>query len=159
MYTFLHGWRRKTGCVTLVIACMLCGVWIRSLGVSDFVEFNGRYCRYCVQSVIGNFCLIRTTPIREFPLFDFGIEDARRTFNVQVLDDGTLEFDPTTGFTPEWRFDWCAFHISNSTMERYSLPFRIRVCAVPYWSIVLPVTFLAAYLILWTPRKRVDSDA
>lgn len=136
-----------------MMACVLYGMWIRSLGVSDFVEINGHYCRYCVQSVIGNFCLILTTPIMDSPVFDFSTGDAKREFNVRILDDGALELDPTSGITPEWRFDWSAFHISDGTTDRCSLPFRMRVWVVPYWFLVLPVTMLSAYLILWKPRK------
>jgi hypothetical protein len=30
----------------------------------------------------------------------------------------------------------------------------MKVCMIPYWSIMLPLTLLSAYLILWKPRKR-----
>ena len=38
MGDFFHGWRRKTGCVTLVAALMLLGGWLKSL--RSFDEIN-----------------------------------------------------------------------------------------------------------------------
>ena len=35
MGDFFHGWRRKTGCVTLVMACAICVVWLRGLTVHE----------------------------------------------------------------------------------------------------------------------------
>jgi len=35
MGNFFHGWRRKTGVVTLIMACMFMGGWIRSLSETD----------------------------------------------------------------------------------------------------------------------------
>ena len=39
MHTFFHGWRRKAGCVTLVMAIAVGGMWARSLVVMDRVWF------------------------------------------------------------------------------------------------------------------------
>lgn len=36
MDEFFSGWRRKTGCVTLVLACVFATGWIRSLSTTDF---------------------------------------------------------------------------------------------------------------------------
>jgi hypothetical protein len=35
MHTFFHGWRRKTGCVVLVVAIALTGCYVRSLRTVD----------------------------------------------------------------------------------------------------------------------------
>jgi hypothetical protein len=35
MHTFFHGWRRKTGCITLVVSCALMGLWMRSQLAGD----------------------------------------------------------------------------------------------------------------------------
>ncbi len=31
MSTFFHGWRRKAGCVALVMACMFAALWLKNL--------------------------------------------------------------------------------------------------------------------------------
>ena len=39
MREFFKGWRRKVGCVTLVIACAFTGAWLRSMFICDLVDF------------------------------------------------------------------------------------------------------------------------
>jgi len=40
MLNFFHGWKRKAGCVTLVMACVFAAWWFRSQHVVDVVGFN-----------------------------------------------------------------------------------------------------------------------
>lgn len=42
MHTFFHGWRRKAGIISLVVACVMTGLWNRSLFVEDLVAFPRR---------------------------------------------------------------------------------------------------------------------
>ena len=50
---FFHGWRRKVGCITLLVACLLAGMWIRSNAAYDgiWLTIEGR--RYMATSVGG----------------------------------------------------------------------------------------------------------
>lgn len=41
MGTFFHGWRRKTGCVTLTVAMLLLALWIRSDILFDQIALDG----------------------------------------------------------------------------------------------------------------------
>ena len=41
MRDFYRGWRRKVGIVTLVMACVFMGVWVRSLVYLDIVYVQG----------------------------------------------------------------------------------------------------------------------
>lgn len=41
MKEFFHSWQRKAGCITLVMACVLMGMWIRSDIVFDQVVLFG----------------------------------------------------------------------------------------------------------------------
>ena len=40
MGDFFHGWRRKTGLATLALALFVLGLWLRSHGVNDLVNFR-----------------------------------------------------------------------------------------------------------------------
>src|SRR4051794_19488286 len=40
MRDFFKGWRRKLGCVTLVMACVFMAGWVRSIGISDWITLN-----------------------------------------------------------------------------------------------------------------------
>jgi hypothetical protein len=42
MHTFFYGWRRKVGVVTLVMACVFMGVWIRSRVAPDTITIFAR---------------------------------------------------------------------------------------------------------------------
>lgn len=51
MGEFFRGWRRKVGCLTLVMACLTMGGWIRSLFRTDEVMiWEGDWIGYYVSS-------------------------------------------------------------------------------------------------------------
>jgi hypothetical protein len=53
MYTFFHGWRRKMGCVTLMLACGLMAMWMRSDFLLDRTMFVIAGRQHDVQSLDG----------------------------------------------------------------------------------------------------------
>ena len=56
MRDFFKGWRRKVGCITLVMACLLISGWLRSLQSLEFVEFpSGQNLSLPIVSWDGNF--------------------------------------------------------------------------------------------------------
>lgn len=66
--------------------------------------------------------------------------------------------------TPAWRFYFSKRSVEDALrvieegwgdLERYNL-IVIERWTVSYWSLILPLTLLSAYLILWKPRKRVS---
>ena len=54
MSDFFHGWRRKAGCVTLVMAFAVTGLWARSRFVRDTVDVTIDHQWYCIDSFGGN---------------------------------------------------------------------------------------------------------
>jgi hypothetical protein len=45
MRDFFKGWRRKVGCVTLVMACAVATGWLRSMLTDDYIAaFNRTFC-------------------------------------------------------------------------------------------------------------------
>jgi hypothetical protein len=140
MHTFFHGWRRKMGVGSLVMACVLMGMWMRSYGIRDVVwiyphrttlhwlaSSNGRFEWMTIQSLDGDLTgdihnRWRTYPLTA-PMLDARAPDANTTKRSKWAEP------PTS--------DSRSLHI------------------IPYWSLVLPLTLLSAYLILRKPRKRV----
>ncbi|MDB5345404.1 MAG: hypothetical protein JWP89_3781 [Schlesneria sp.] len=53
MCTFFHGWRRKVGCVTLMLACGLMAMWMRSDFLLDRIMFVIAGRQHDVQSLDG----------------------------------------------------------------------------------------------------------
>jgi hypothetical protein len=124
MHTFFHGWRRKAGVATLGLACVVMGMWIRSRFIADSFAHSIAYVDYYAASKEGRF---------SFAYLDTGQDG---------LPDG-----------PTWV--WIAAPIEPKNRGAMPVTFVFdTVCVVPCWAIVIPLTLLAAYLILWKPRKR-----
>lgn len=159
MREFFTGWRRKAGCIALVMACVLMAGWARSADTFDFVGANGRLSRVGIESVCGRIKVIRTSPLGDPNLFNFTSGPVEHLEYVKTTADGKHELIPALG-SPTWRLDWIGFHTSVGDYPTYSSTIRMSVLIVPYWAVVLPLTLLSAYLILWKPRKRkAESDA
>jgi hypothetical protein len=60
MYTFFYGWRRKAGCVSLVIALVSTGMWIRSTRFQDAWDFQLGSTSHDVLSQLGTIYWHRT---------------------------------------------------------------------------------------------------
>ena len=104
MGKFFHGWRRKIGVVTLLMACMFAVGWVTSL--------SGRLPSERGVSI-------------EIELWESRIDVV---FNQIEF----VESDP---------------HNLIGTWEFRRIP-------IPYWSIVIPLTLLSAFLLLSKPRPR-----
>ena len=53
MREFFKGWKRKLGCVTLVTACLLMGMWIRSQRIHDAYSFGFNHHQQAIISFDG----------------------------------------------------------------------------------------------------------
>jgi hypothetical protein len=97
---FVGDWRRKIGCVLLVLACLLMAGWVRSHSTND--GFNIGICR---------------------------LESS----------DGMLELG------------------SPALVEGVDTFCYVGILSIHYWSIVMPLTLLSAYLLLGIPRQSNQS--
>ena len=127
MGEFFRGWRRKVGCVTLLMACVFMSAWVRSMMIGDFLHRTGT----------GN---------------------------------GFIEAESSNGFLIWWSSSkplftkqppplcWVTGNLSNSLKIQEQWPLirqfgNRSFVAVPYWSVVIPLTLLSAYLLFSKPRK------
>jgi len=53
----------------------------------------------------------------------------------------------------DWHFRWCGFGIGEA-FQAFGDGTHWRVWVIPYWSIVISLNLLSAYLILWNAGKR-----
>ena len=135
MREFFKGWRRKIGCVALVMACaFLCG-WVRSLYATDTVIRSVNHTTEGVFSTEGSFGWFK----QDHP----EIINRSAFWEASVGEFGTIS-DPT------FVWSWNGFSSIESQSGRAS--------SIPYWSIVIPLTLLSAYLIVWKPRQRTEPD-
>lgn len=144
------------GCVALMMACVLCGMWVRSGREWDYLHFNFRQSGCSLGSVTGGLKLIRTANLEgrtnkgraivewsSGSLLDpTGIMRRNRDWTLRVVDRWEdCEMD--------WRWDWNGFHFGVGT----KLGLRtITLFEFPYSVLVLSLTLLSAYLLLRKPR-------
>lgn len=151
MREFFKGWRRKAGCVTLVMACAVTISLIRARIVNDDLYFPFIPSQWVLHSI-------------------HSTKDGISWRRLKFLDDPRADFSSRT----QWRTSTTTeserlaamgrgFQTKSTSflvlvVRKSSNPFYIRwkedCWYVPHWSIVLPLTLLSAYLILCKPRKR-----
>ncbi|MDB5345087.1 MAG: hypothetical protein JWP89_3464 [Schlesneria sp.] len=148
MLQFFYGWRRKTGVVTLVMACALMGGWIRSL--RDFEEVHipvGATSVIFLLSADGYFAIGRT--VATTPHY-FSPTPEVVQLDREQLDSGMQDFH------------WCWRLAGIGVGFNMANPPQINECVLmiaPYVTFTPPLTFLAAYLLLCKPRKRESETA
>ncbi|MDB5345085.1 MAG: hypothetical protein JWP89_3462 [Schlesneria sp.] len=69
MQEFFHGWRRKTGAVTLAMACAISSVWIHSYFADDTLTIVATGGQHDLSSINGEFRWRAFSSTGLFPLF------------------------------------------------------------------------------------------
>jgi hypothetical protein len=150
MWAFFRGWRRKVGCVTLVPACLLFLMYMRSRVLLDEVAIvESIYRQECYGSVNGT-------------LFWQSYESTLAVYTpTPYFSYGQLAFKPDGPFDPDnvrWRSKWTGggiveFPISLVRTGNGSGTVSSTLRYVSYWYVIVPLTALSAFLILWKPQK------
>lgn len=167
MREFFKGWRRKLGCGLLMMACALMVMWLRSRSLSEdaFLPFGqqatlqliSRNSTLTVRKFVSRFraATAKAGPDRILLLGVYP-PTQRSTGHVAFSADETNRLQLGTPYA--WTFKICG--IGLATFQDNDLPVRVAIYTIPYWSMVLPLTFLSAWLILWKPKKhREDSSS
>ncbi len=159
MLQVFHGWRRKVGCVTLVMACVLATMWGRSLVYSDSVTVN-RGTTTCdfIASFQGELKWIRSidfAPASQRLLNGIPTQvPPRYSFSADIryvdADETLMPIFGGSGIEWDGRLQFLGFQYGTGMVSG----FRFQACLIPYWSVVLPLALLAAYLILVPSRKQ-----
>jgi hypothetical protein len=158
MGEFFWGWRRKVGLMTLLMACVFAAGWVRSFYVRDTIIIYGRFPVLSVSSKDGQLSWEKQLP---FVL--------KGPFNpVQDLNDGAQNYWEPWDIHWRWRREWYGFLFGSGVLSLSLDKFppnerrwmseppqkrRVEVWMIPYWSIVIPLTLLSAFLLLSTPHQ------
>ena len=163
MREFFRGWRRKAGLATLGMALLMMAAWMRSIVFWDGIYFS--LLPGTGHDLVSERGLIGwervTYPIDEdsnYPMMKWESDPNSRTgeaFNFAYLESRSDE-----SFV--WRRCYGGFSIGVTSgvgilppfsFDKDDLPFTpIRFVVVPYWSLILPLTLLSAWLLLIKPR-------
>lgn len=162
MREFFLGWRRKVGVVTLVMALVVCGAWMRSRIVMDrFAHYTKTNWRMLVSydsilwfehrhAVDG--------PANHWPGVSF--RSAIGLYGVTAWSPYGDGASPTFKEFPSLHrrqfagFDFGEYQVSIPNLVPPATTYRCQVWGIPYWSVVVPLTLLSSYLLLWKPRTR-----
>jgi hypothetical protein len=151
MREFFRGWRRKVGTVTLGMALGFSGLWVRSLSVRDIAAWKHIHAEFRIRSFEGTLGWQRLAPPSS---------NTWTGWQSQTNFKGDF-FDPWSTFEGFdvilWRWDWLGFSLGSALLDEPEVPRinpEIVVFIVPYWSIVIPLALLAAYLLLSKPRAK-----
>ena len=164
--------RRKFGVVTLVIACTLAVFWLKSATLHDQLAWNSKAGRYYVQSCIGQLHLVSSSLVpdptrvesRDFqrlkewsqnemktPTWSYSSLPFARYSSYERDANGRLSYQPLKWSKVKWQHEFAGLHISESdTIDGHLAGTKTRNlrCIIPYWSIVIPLTLLSAWLLL-----------
>ena len=153
MGNYFIPWRRKIGCVTLVLACLFLAGWVRS---SFFID--GLVIPLGMKSsaslVSSDSSLIWLTQQGD-GLFCYPNLVSRRFSDI---DDRIFE-NPLF----EWRWKRCGFGIGacvDGTKQVGNQMIQMTpgtVAVVPCWSVVIPLTLISALLLLSNSRKSTSN--
>ena len=149
---YFKPWRRKIGCVTLVIACVVMGGWCRSMHFYNKLIFPvGAHAELLVVStnqfvVLGfEFDEGRSS---SWDLYEYKVEDTL-PLNSTAEEKACNPLSYVRNF--EWTSHWNAFWIGGNFDELPS--YWLLEWSVPYWSATIPFTVISLWLFLVKPRK------
>jgi hypothetical protein len=136
MTAYFKSLRRKLGVATLAMACMFSGGWVRSLYIMDTFAFSHLPNELLLVSgdgVVG-WQTISATSIGS--LFDGFRWHSQMPRSIEDIFNRAESLN---------KWHWNGFgvmQLDNST----------RLGCIPYWSLVIPLTLLSAWLLLSKPR-------
>lgn len=140
MWDVFHGWKRKVGVATLLIAVAFAGGWARSKLIGDEFEFeSGPASTQALESFNGS--LLWATSIdsdahaRTSP---FGWHTSPAS-DYQHLDDPIYQ----------WDFRALGFGVGHFGNNHVG----VWIYIVPYWAIAFPLTLLSAFFLLTKPCR------
>ncbi len=156
MSEFFRGRRRKIGVLTLMMALLFMAGWIRSLVITDALIFPAR------QQTTGSAVLITFDTlfsIRNTVVWTRDHEESTEDINEPIDLGQRYPIWKTSAAVSEfnddrmkWQWRWCGFGIGKFDEERQEGVWETFV-TIPYWSIVMPLTLISAWLlVLSKPR-------
>lgn len=150
MFSYFREWKRKAGFVVLMFACTLSSGWVRCLYLGDVFCVKVREQLYSIHSVNNSLTCVKEKLIHNImgrvpnPLDPNGGSVPRMI---------RIELAPP----PSWQ-DYRSYESSRKMLAPYQIddPTLIRL---PYWSIVIPLTGVSAWLLLSKRRQPTKPES
>ena len=158
MGDFFNGWRRKAGLVALAVACVLMVGWMRSCLLQDTFTVSLRLGSQIRLVSASQHLVIATINIR---MGNGEASNRERFWTSRRIDAHGWLFTSTNTLPIYFGFHGHSFWIDKHRIDEPPIDRGTSVSVTklhfPYWSFVLPLTLLSAWLILIKPRKAKGS--
>ena len=141
MGEFFYGWRRKVSVLTLMTALLFTIGWVRSRTIADVCSFH------CGKQATGVFYSARDS----FAFGRYSDDQIHSVFSLPVLhQDTAFDFPEASDDDPgQWSCKRCGLTFFVGRDHNHQRLFW----HVPYWSIVIPLILLSAYLLFSKQHK------
>lgn len=158
--SFFHGWRRKTGSVTLFVACLLMIGWLRSLYFTHAVSVvcAGRENFEGFASIDRHFVWMKTAPAD----YKCGLlPDLPRSLPQYTQPKNNWPLGPAGFGNPAIQWSWRIgqFGVGTLPLKNGNIDWQIRFFTFSWWSVVVPLTAMSAWLLIGTPKWGVRSPS
>jgi len=150
MGEFFHGWRRKIGCVTLVMASVFLAAWGRSHVSADKLTVAlGGGIQYLVKLSPSSISLRRIGEVTHGPYQSVRVSKSGWSVidNPVTVVDHQEDSSNTTEAKEDATGEWVIPIVSPVSITTEYDPFE-----VPYWYLITPLTLLSAFLLLTKSR-------
>ncbi|MDB5346382.1 MAG: hypothetical protein JWP89_4759 [Schlesneria sp.] len=183
MRQLFHGWRRRCGCLTLVMAVLLSSRWLRGLRHDDVVVMaRGRQKTvYLLGSnehgLVASSVRLMLGTLTMPPATQFAFQSVPNegfTANQMLFLWSGCKFageaPPRKGGGPivfddqqlSWHRNWqcCGLLVGDASEVRSATEsIRIQTWVLPYWMLVIPLTLLSMWLLVWQPKDSANESA
>ena len=147
MPNYFKPWRRKLGVVTLLMACVFTGGWVRSLVVKDKLNFHD-----FIDVPYGSLPFDRMVTIpNSIVLVTCHINTVFQTVQIPTPNESQVPSSDASELEVDGNGD---LQKVNPTFERREIAsiHSVPLIEIPFSAIVIPLTLLSTYLFLTNPR-------
>jgi len=139
---FFKPWRRRIGGVSLALACGFMLLWVRGISCVDVVTYDGEFTEISLT------CSRRG--------ITFESETRPPKYPTEARGWAVDQFDESGWYEPHfleiehagYQLMGLQFYWTRTTDESIGG----TIAQIPHWAIVVPLTLLSAWLLLWQPR-------
>lgn len=144
MNGYFKPWRRKLGIPTLLLACVFAAGWVRSVASIDMVLLP-----------IADLRFVFASGSQKFRVFFV----SKRVMQLVVRETVNQRSLVEVWSVDKSRFDGIKFSHNTATGgisgAYYTDQNNVQLQFIPYWSIVIPLTLLATWLLLSKPQAKI----
>lgn len=149
---FFRGWRRKAGCISLTMALVLFGLWLRAHFVQDAILYRSDVVAADGRGTVGSFEANRNgLTWNRYEGFRM-----RPNRNWNYAQSTNIDVGPSRVLLKSenvTRLKQSTWYVASIGELRNQFDIKMSYSLLSFWPIILTLTVFSAYLIVWKPRK------